>query len=73
MTHLNWVKTQSTINILAWTISYYIKQRLEDQHKEQWQDEVNESSKSTWYRMFKKEFKFEQYLFFAIVWKKNVL
>ena len=41
-----------------------IKQRLEDQYKQQWRNEINESSKCTLYRIFKTEFKFENYLCF---------
>ena len=31
-----------------------IKQRLEDQYEQQWRDEINESSKCTLYRIFRR-------------------
>ena len=48
-----------------------IKQRLEDQYEQQWRNEINESSKCTLYRIFKTEFKFENYLCFLPLYERN--
>ena len=48
-----------------------IKQRLEDQYRQQWRYMINESSKCTLYRIFKTEFKVEKYLTFLPLYKRK--
>ena len=39
-----------------------IKQRSSDQYRQEWTNEINESSKSSFYKMFKHDLSFENYL-----------
>ena len=49
----------------------FTKQRLEDQYKQKWRDEINESSKCTLYRIFKTAFKFAKYLCFLPLYERK--